>query len=241
MLLLGKGHDDIVKKTLLILIASLLAMNMAATANAILLFHEDFNHGHSVVDGAPTTSNGADNDWYAARFEPGHGFVRHDIGMAPRSILNPHRTGWFEDDAGILINISTEDFVDVALDFDWRTRSASHLDRFRAGYFIGDISGFNVHRVRDLTSPEDPANWDNWTHLLSGSPTRDWESASYALPSNVSSLWIGFWMDGSEDDFGLVDDIDITGQTIPEPSGLMLMGMALFGLAKIVRKGKGWV
>ncbi len=218
------------RKSTVSLIIFILTIGITSNANAVLLFHEDFNTGRNVA-GVPTIAKGADNDWYGARFEPGGGTIRSDIGMRKKG---NNRFAQFKDDAGILINVSTLNYTDVILDFNWRTKGTERNDRFRAGWFDGIITGFDSYRVKDLTSG--PASWSNWTELLAGTPTSDWQYTSYSLPSNQSNLWLAFWMDDGNRDRGWVDNINVNGTVIPEPATLTLLGLGLLGLYRLKRK-----
>lgn len=226
-------------KMLTFMITALSAVLLTNNAHAVLLFHEDFNTGEN-VSGAPIILNNADNDWYGGRFGSGIGNIQDDIKMAKEGEGTQPRFAEFRDDAGILFNLNTLNYTDLTLDFNWRTQSASNPDKLHAGYFLGDISGFDSNRVRDLSSGDE--GWSNWTELLEGSPTNTWQFSSFTLPQNNPSFWIGFWMEGDNADYGRIDNIEVNGNVIPEPASLSLLGIGLLGLLGFKTKsgcGKG--
>lgn len=223
------------KRMISFILATVLVILLANKAYAVLLFHEDFNTGQGDIIGVPTILNNADNDWYGGRFGSGGGSIQSDMKMTEESPegIQP-RFAEFRDDAGILFNIDTLNYTDVVLDFNWRTRSASNPDKFHAGYFLGNITGFDSNRVRDLSSGDE--GWDNWSELLSGAPTNVWQLATFKLPPNEPSIWVGFWMEGDNNDYGRLDNIDVNGNVIPEPATLSFLGLGLLGMLGFKRK-----
>ncbi len=224
----------------LIIFAIILSAGILFTkpAEAVLLFQEDFNTG-SNQSKVPTIAKGADNNWYGARFQSGGDSISGDISMSSGLSSADGRYGYFQDDAGILLSISTLGYEDVLLDFDWRTYSVNSGDSFTAGYFVGDITGFGSSRTVNLTSGSgNAANINNWT-MLSLGRSGSFVNEDLYLPSNESQVWFAFWLNDGNGDKGAVDNIYINGSLIPleittttatpEPATLLLFSTGICG------------
>lgn len=265
-----------------ILAVSLLAAT--AHAQAVTLLSETFDNvnfndqynTHERINGVPTINgvqapyangpvSGADNDWYAARFEYGNGYIDGDVGVQEfgggistsngGSGINYTPVGLAEDDSGLLINIDTTGYSDITLDFDWRTFSAGSGDQFVVGYFVGDLDGlaggFNKYREIDLRNANQggtdgvwnwnpatpnygaPGNAGDWNELLRGDSTNNWSSESYNLnlADDAGEVWIAFWLDNGNGDYGKFDNVTVTGVSIvPVPAAAWLFASGLVGL-----------
>ena len=209
------------------------------------IFCEDFE-GYpttsSTFPGIPQVANGAANTWYGGRFEPWNGGTIHQdvvVRYLPTTFPDQQHYARFEDEAGILLNISTLGLTDVTLQFDWLTHLVGVTDLLRVGYFVGTIDF--VTDTPDGSPYEDlvhrfvtdgPA-WGSWTELAALHGPSAWATEALNLSSavdNQSSVWIAFWMDDGEGDFGKIDNVLITA--IPEPSTALLVGLGLLGLAR---------
>ncbi len=228
-------------KKLLTVVGILTVVLMLNTkAEAVILLQEDFNTGSGTTVGVPTITNGADNDWFGARFQTGAGATSADINVQSQGSSTDQYAS-FEDDAGILYNISTVGYVDALLSFDWRTNGTESGDTFTYGYFVGTISGFDAFRTIDLTSPVDPANFTNWTGFALGT-AGSFTNQTLTLPGGQSSIWIAFWLNDGNGDEGRVDNILIDGNlganagAVPEPASMMLLGSGLLGVLGIRKK-----
>ncbi|UCD35366.1 MAG: hypothetical protein JSU90_00625, partial [Nitrospiraceae bacterium] len=138
------------------------------------LFWEDFQ-GYTFPPATPTLnggipkkSEGADKVWYGGRFDtPDTGTIDSDLAVGRSSSSSTANVfGRFEDEAGLLFNISTLGYTNVLLSFDYATYSAIDSDRLVAGYFIGEL-GFGTPTC---TGEGEAGCFSNFT----GSPTENW-------------------------------------------------------------------
>lgn len=251
-------------------------MSTAARATTVL-FHETFDHiktgysdlpcgsgcEHSAQNGVPTNDsrtfsgnndNGgikfADQDWWAARFQPGSGTIVSDVGVQEiggtlHGVTDNTPLGMFQDDAGLLLNISTLGYSGITLSFDWRTFNAENVDKLTVGYFVGNLPAFAADRTLDLTSG--PFSWSHWTQLLSQAGGNSWhidQTFDLAQAGNASSVWVAFWMNDGNGDIGKIDNITVTGAstaTVPVPAAFWLFSSALAGLAGLRRRRESGV
>ena len=225
-------------------------LSVAAPAPAATIFFEDFNGytsfpafnppGDPVNPGIPKISEGADYDWYAARFEQADSTCSGaslDCDVAVQKAgggTNPTPVGRTEDDVGLLFSIDTTDLVDVVLSFDWRTFSATSGDQLVVGYYLGDIpaSVFGSARSADLRFTA--YSWANWVELDRQNAHDNFTHQVFDLPEDAGTVWVALWLDDGEGDFGKVDNVQVTAtaKPIPEPSTalLTLAGLALLAV-----------
>jgi len=245
-----------------------LLLGCSLTYAATVLFSESFDDitaGYDDINGqqfgvplndvgpgpdgvANTLDDGADNDWYAARFESDFG------GNGPKADVGAEETGddrtpdspvgLVEDDAGLLVQIDTTGLENLTLSFDWRTGNTNDLnDKLTVGYFVGDLGATaDADRQFDLIG-----QWTSWTQLMSeqspgtGNP---WSSENFslaALADDSPSVWIAFWMDSGEGQLGKFDDVVVMGDqisSIPIPASVWLFGSGLLGLVGMARRKK---
>jgi len=233
-----------------------LALVVGAPAGADTLFWEDFNGYHYfpaqdplldwVNPGVPLQSEGANEEWFGGRF------MTPDSACVPGSTIdcdlavqqfgnvttNPTPVGRFEDEAGLLFRVDTANYEDVLLEFDWRTFSATSGDMVVVGYFVGDIPEllFNGDKTADLTGG--PYDWTNWVQLDSLAANTAFSSESYALPTDAGIVWVAFWMNDGEGDYGKIDNVLVTGNYIPEPSTALLLASGLIVLGAHRRRSR---
>ena len=240
-------------------LASLLPLQVSAQ---VTLFNETFNGYTSFPDqvpsndyvnkGIPEITEGASELWFGARFQNGDGTINSDLfvqkfgdyaGYNPPSnpAGNATPVARFEDDAGIILRIDTTGYTDITLDFDWRTFQTESGDKVTVGYYVGEI-GFDTgaNRFMDLTSsgPNSAYQWSSWTQLMrQGDTGYPFEHETFALSTaaNASVVYVAFWLDDGEGDYGKLDNVSITGTPllIPEPTA---MSLGLLGLALLVAR-----
>ncbi len=209
----------------------------AAASDAVTIFWEDFN-GYPYTSnnaGIPEISEGADEFWYAGRFEqPDGGTINSDLAVQGfGGSGNPTPVGRFEDDAGILLRVPAG-YTSITLDFDWRTFQAETTDRLVVGYHVGDDLGFDTgaNRFRDFYSilggHSQVVQWwtDEWTEVLRASASNTFNHVSVSLPSDAV-VWVAFWLDNGENDHGKLDNVHVQGVLVPEPATVLLVGAAL--------------
>jgi MYXO-CTERM domain-containing protein len=177
--------------------------------------------------------------WYGGRFgTPDGGNIDDDIVMRNLPSIVPDQGKYcrFEDEAGILFNISTLGYTNVSLSFDWLTQQIESNDRFVAGYYVGDIDfvndtadGSNPNQnLAHLFNVDGPTWGSSWTELLRDTNPNTWDTEKFMLPSNQASVWVAFWMDNGESDLGKVDNIFVKAEAIPAPAAIALLGLGGF-------------
>jgi hypothetical protein len=231
------NHDPIVRSRAALGAIVAAALSFAATApSAATLFYEDFDgytyfpsqipSGDYVNVGLPKQSEGADERWYGIRLQnasSGGSSIDGDLAVQQfggGSNLTP--VGRVEDDAGFAFKINTIGYTGTTLEFDWRTFKAESTDRLRAGYFVGNIPAFESSDYFNAISTA--YDWPAWTPLLSGSASNSFTHQSYALPNDQASVWVVFWLDNGEGDYGKVDNVSVTA--VPEPAAAALVAVA---------------
>ncbi|HEU4430491.1 MAG TPA: PEP-CTERM sorting domain-containing protein [Myxococcota bacterium] len=224
----------------------------AQSGSAVTLFSEDFDgytsfpvqypSGDYVNPGLPNMAEGADETWYGARFEGLLGGTPLSIdsdlavqrfgdsfdGTGPG---NQTPVGRFEDDAGLILQVSTVSFTSAMLEFDWRTFSTSTSDLVRVGYFASATPiPFTLYSGSHyLDARTGPYAWSNWTELMVDGQQGTFEHESFSLPTGVAYLYVALWMDDGEGDFGKLDNVVVTA--LPEPTTGLLLALGLAGVA----------
>jgi hypothetical protein len=216
---------------------------VALPSSAVTIFSEDFDGYTSFPDsdiggaanfGLPLVSEGADSIWYAIRFQSAETNCSpvstqscdvsvQEVGSSTTSPLNYTPVGRFEDEAGLVFNVSTLGLTSVTLDFDWRLFAAAGSDNLRVGYYVGDIAPYATSSF--LHALTGTYAWSNWTALSppAGLQSDSFHHETYSLPSNQPDVWVAFWLDNGEGDFGKIDNIAVTA--VPEPASALLLGL----------------
>ncbi len=224
--------------------AILLAFPLAA--HGALLFHEDFDGytsfpsqdpiGDPINAGLAKQSEGADSHWYGIRFETPTSGNSLDGDLAVQRIgggWNQTPVGRVEDEAGMAFRIDTVGYQSATLEFDWRTFLVSGADRLRVGYFVGNIPGFATSDYFDARGT--PYAWSNWTPLLAGKGDT-MVHATYSLPVGAASLWVVFWLDNGEGDYGKFDNVNVNAVPTPVPEPALSLLAVLAAAAVTLRR-----
>ena len=244
-------------------LAVLLVFTAAPAYATITLFWEDFDgytyfpDEHPKYDynnaGIPKISEGADEIWYGGRFEAyDDGTINQDLAVQQYGgYPNYTPVGRVEDEAGLLFNISTIGLTDVKLSFDYRTFHTDRGDKLVAGFFVGDLDFgtclgegkpgcFRDFLNEDFGGDHNAAvQWweDEWVEIVRGKGS--WKSITdYALPEGEENIWVAFWLDDGEKDFGKIDNIHVYATVIPEPISSVLYLLGGGALAALRKRKK---
>ncbi len=221
------------------------------SAQATTLFSDNFNsYGSDSQSASASFQAGVTHGtsgWYGARFQNGYGAAINDlrIGCPLCFEFGDVQHAILQDDVGLLLNINTTGYSEVALSFDWRTALTVQGDAFFAGYYEGDLSSeFGSSNIAQFNSLHGPA-WffTDWTQIAAGRVGGGGASVvDYYLPVGVESLWLAFWFNdsrlgaGIECAFGYLDDVHIRGNVVPEPATALLFGIGALGAGMLRRR-----
>ncbi len=79
-------------------------------------------------------------------------------------------------------------------------------------------------------------NWwnNNWNEVYRANEGDYWKTDTIALPlaEDAGEVWVAFWLDNGDYNFGKIDNIQVTGDLIPEPTSLGLLGLGALALLR---------
>jgi len=256
--------------------AGLLALGSAA-ASADTLFNETFDGVQTAGNysggfdsnvpwtGTPSSSSdnaGSNEDWNGVRFE-GNLTTSSNVGVATRygtAYSAGNLDAYIRLGQALIFNVSTKAYQDVQLMFDYLTWNLESADAPRVGYWVGNITGFDSERTKDLTSTA--PQWSVWTDLTEpgglAKSNLSWvNGTTLALDSaawDKDSLWVAFYMDSSNlytstccsscsskdcsVDYFKIDNVKLTGTVVPIPAAAWLFGSALVGAVGLGRRNR---
>ncbi len=200
------------------------------SAVATNLFEDNFDSYANSAAFRAGILNGT-SGWEAVRFQSGSSNnIISDVGIGHHLLFGEGNYGTVTDDTGIMFQINTVDIENPLLSFDWRTVGLHDEDNLRVGYYLGDLPVDSDH-VTNFQNRGHSWFQTDWTKIVyarsHGSSILD-----YLLPTGAPSLWIAFWFDNSGHRYGagILDNVRVTGNEIPEPATMLLLGSALIGI-----------
>lgn len=220
------------------------------TFDGYTYFPDEKPAGDPVNFGVPLVGEGADSDlWMAARIEAfDNNPIYEDVGVQHiGGAGNNTPVGRMGDDAGLVLRLDLQGLTNLTLDFDWRTFLAETTDRLVVAYYVGDGMDF---QPEGLGTPNNIYDWyndpqlgggvmdldggtsnswyqNNWVELMRASESNSFTHEHFDVTLNDptvqnSVVYVAFWMDNGNKDFGKIDNVQVMADYIPEPSSLIL-------------------
>gem|GEM_PF-4919302 len=230
-----------------LLLISIVLLCSHISTQASLIFSETWNsYSNDSSNFFLNDTATADETWYGARFESGNDLA-DDLVIRYTDVNIDDNYMRITDDAALLFNISTIGLTDVKLTYDWRTHELDSDDDLKVLYSINDGNGELTSAFADSNNADfvsifgghfESVDWrhDHFTNILTANDNGAWHSEEYMLPTNTESVWVAFFMDGSQGAYSKIDNINVTGTQIPEPISIALFGTGILALAAKRRK-----
>ncbi len=201
------------KKTIILLSAFLLAIGMASSAAAGIIFYDNFNRPNN---------NSVGHGW--GEIEDEH----NDVAIRNNYLrLRDNKFG--VPDAAVYQGISTYGYQDIYLSFDWyASRNTEDNDYLYVSWDTGDEDDINLWEDKIVFSqPLDGR--DSWhSYTIDFLPEVD----------NLHDFRLAIWTDVSFfNEFAKIDNVKLYGtKAVPEPSTLVFVGVSLLSVLGIGRK-----
>jgi hypothetical protein len=221
------------KKLIMFLCAMTLVLGMVGIASAAIIFTDDFERGpqNAVGGGWSEIERDADDVATIIRAIPtntvaitgaGRSLRLRDGRVTDGSPVDTEADATIYSTTGLDLTM----FNNMFLSFEWAGDDESESDdKLNVSYSI--LGGDN------------PGEWNTLWTIFMPELGSDFASVSgLALPSSVdneSDFKLAFWFDaaggGGTLDAAYIDNIELTGEPIPVPSTIALLGIGLVGLA----------
>lgn len=186
------------KKIILSVLMLGILLFTVGVVSATTLFEDDFDDGVIL-----------NNDWSAAHFEPHDGGTPSVDVYALSQPAAYGATGYsavLEDDVAIYHEVDTTGYENIEFEYCRKTHSVGTNDRLKVGWKEAPLGAI----TSSLTY------WDNNWNQLESMQSSSWSCTSFSLGSNAedTTIYIAFFLDNGENDFGKVDEVRVTGDRI---------------------------